>query len=93
MLFAREVVCRPSLVVAASLFPNAAAMQNPMVYPTKQTIDGMKQMHNSTLKRPCILYLVHLPDQLVDVLFPVAQVTALNKVLELPLVEAAIRAV
>jgi hypothetical protein len=52
----------------------------------------MKHMHNST-KRPYISYLVHLPNQLVDVVFPVAQVTALNKVLELPLVEAAVRAI
>jgi hypothetical protein len=52
----------------------------------------MKHMHNST-KRPYISYLVHLPDQLVDVVFPVAQVTSLNKVLELPLVEAAVGAV
>lgn len=47
-------------------------------------------MHNSTHKRPYISYLVHLPDQLVDVVFPVAQVTALNEVLELPLVKAAV---
>lgn len=52
----------------------------------------MKHMRNST-KRPYISYLVHLPDQLVDVVLPVAQVTSLNKVLELPLVEAAVRAV
>ena len=50
-------------------------------------------MHNSTHKRPYISYLVHLPDQLVDVVFPVAEVTTLDKVLELPLVEAAGRAV
>lgn len=53
----------------------------------------MKHMHNSTHKRPYISYLVHLPDQLVDVVFPVAEVTTLDEVLELPLVEAAGRAV
>ena len=52
----------------------------------------MKHMRNST-KRPYISYLVHLPDQLVDVVFPVAQVTSLNKVLELPLLETAVGAV
>lgn len=36
-----------------------------------------------------IAALVHLPDQLVDLLFPVAQVAALNVVLKLPLAEAA----
>ena len=33
--------------------------------------------------------LVHLPDQLIDLLLPVAQVTTLDEVLELPLTEAA----
>jgi len=33
--------------------------------------------------------LVHLPDELVDVLLPVAQVTTLDEVLELPGAEAA----
>lgn len=37
--------------------------------------------------------LVHLPDQLVDLLFPVAQVTAFDEVLKLPLAEAACWAV
>lgn len=53
----------------------------------------MKHMHNSTYKRPYISHLVHLPDQLIDVLFPVAQVATLNEVLELPLVETAVGAV
>ena len=37
--------------------------------------------------------LVHLPDQIVDLVFPVAQVTTFNEVLELPLTEAASRTV
>jgi hypothetical protein len=37
--------------------------------------------------------LVHLLDELVDLVFSVAQITALDEVLELPLVEAASRAV
>ena len=72
MLFAREVVISTILALAVSPFPNAAAMHNPMVYPTKPIAAGMKHMHNSTRKRPYISYLVHLPDQLVDVVFPVA---------------------
>jgi hypothetical protein len=53
----------------------------------------MKHMHNSAHKRPYIWYLVHLPDQLVDVVFTVAQVSTFDEVLELPLVEAAVGAV
>jgi hypothetical protein len=63
-----------------------------MVYPTNPIAAGMKHMHNST-ERPYISYLVHLPDQLVDVVFPVAQITTLNEVLELPLLEATVGAV
>jgi hypothetical protein len=37
--------------------------------------------------------LVHLPDQIVDLVFPVAQVTTFDEMLELPLTEAAGRAV
>jgi hypothetical protein len=48
---------------------------------------------NQSIKTPDLSYLVHLADELVDVVFPVAQVAALDKVLELPLAEAACRAV
>lgn len=41
--------------------------------------------------RPALSLLVHLPDERVDVVFPVAQVTTLDEVLELPRVEAARR--
>jgi uncharacterized protein YunC (DUF1805 family) len=37
--------------------------------------------------------LVHLPDQIVDLVFPVAQVTTFDEMLELPLTEATSRAV
>jgi hypothetical protein len=36
---------------------------------------------------------VHLPNQIIDLVFPVAQVTTFDEVLELPLAEAAGRAV
>jgi hypothetical protein len=41
----------------------------------------------------CSRYLIHLLDQLVDLLFSVAQVTTFDEVLELPLTEATSRAV
>jgi hypothetical protein len=41
------------------------------------------------IPRPALSLLVHLSDQCVDVVFSVAQITTLDKVLELPSVEAA----
>lgn len=41
------------------------------------------------IPRPALSQLVHLPDQCVDVVFSVTQITTLDKVLELPGVEAA----
>ena len=93
MLFAREVVISTVFGPCREPIPNSAAMHNPVVYPTKPIAAGMKHMHNSTHKRPYVSYLVHLPDQVVDVVFPVAQVTTLNEVLELPFLEAAVGAV
>jgi hypothetical protein len=46
-----------------------------------------------SIKTPYSSYSVHLADELVDVLFTVAQVAAFDKVLELPLAEPARRAV
>jgi hypothetical protein len=40
------------------------------------------------IPRPALSHLVHLPDQCVDMIFSVAQITTLNKVLELSSVEA-----
>lgn len=39
------------------------------------------------------LHLVHLPDQLIDLVFTVTQITPLDEVLKLPFTEAASRAV
>lgn len=46
-------------------------------------------VHAAVLAKPPTLNLVHLPDELVDVILPVAQVTALDEVLEFPGAEAA----
>jgi hypothetical protein len=57
----------------------------PMVYPDS----FLRANPNSKQSMFVVDRSVHLPDQVVDLVFPVAQVTAFNEVLELPLTEAA----
>lgn len=63
------------------------------VYPVEKTV-LKKRSH----VRKCRITrnpnrLIHLPDQLVDLVFAVAQISSFNEVLELSLMETTIRAV
>lgn len=67
-------------------------MHNPLVYPGQFPRRPIK-FRKRTIHSSSTVPLIHLSDEVVDQIFPVAQVATFDKVLELSLPEPTVRAV